>query len=58
LDLWPELADTPVFCKSYSTPYRWEISPDKLLPYLTLLPWIENLGMITGLKQITCLYSL
>lgn len=58
LDLRRELADTPVFRKSYSTPYGCEISPNEPLPYSTLLPWMENLGMITGLKQITRPYGL
>lgn len=30
----------------------------RALPYSTLLPWMETLGMITGLKQITRLYGL
>jgi hypothetical protein len=53
-----ELADIPVFRKSYPTPYGCEISPDEPLPYSTLLPWMENLGVITGLKQITRPYGL
>lgn len=58
MDLRPELADKPVFRTSYLTPYGWEISPDEPLPYSTLLPWMENLGVLTGFKQITRLYGL
>jgi hypothetical protein len=57
LDLRPELADTPVFRKSYSMPYMWEISPVKPLPYSTLLPCIEDLGVLAGFKQITRPYG-
>jgi hypothetical protein len=37
LYLKPEIADIPVFRKSIKTPYRWQISPDQLLLYTTLL---------------------
>jgi hypothetical protein len=37
LHLKPEIANIPVFRKSIRTPYNWEISPDQLLPYTTLL---------------------
>lgn len=53
-----KLDDIPVFRKAVQTPSGWAISPDEPLPYATLLPWIRDLGEITGFAQVTRPYSL
>jgi hypothetical protein len=58
LHLKPSMANTPVFRKSIKTLYGWEISLDQQLPYSTLLPWMKNLGVLTGFPQITRPYCL
>jgi hypothetical protein len=42
------LDNTPVFRKAVRTLYGWDISPNKSLPYSTLLLWIWTLGEVTG----------
>ena len=58
MDLRRELADTLVFRKVLCNTLRMGDHAQRALPYSTLLPWMETLGMITGLKQITRLYGL
>jgi hypothetical protein len=53
-----KLDDVPVFRRSVRTSNGWAISPDKPLPYSTLLPWIKKLGQITGFAEVTRPYSL
>jgi hypothetical protein len=52
------LDNIPIFRKAVRTVNGWDISPDKPLPYSTLLPWIRTLGEITGFAQVTRPYSL
>jgi hypothetical protein len=48
----------PVFRKSIKTLYGWDISPEEPLPYGSLSPWINELGLLTGFLQIARSYCL
>jgi hypothetical protein len=47
------LDNIPMFRKAERTLHGWNISSNKLLPYSTLLPWIQTLGEVTGFAQVT-----
>ncbi|XTI95154.1 C2H2 finger domain protein [Cenococcum geophilum] len=53
-----DLDNIPVFRRLIKTPYGHKVLLDQPLLYLTLLPWIKDLGVITGFWQVTRLYSL
>ncbi|KAL2783868.1 hypothetical protein BJX66DRAFT_317676 [Aspergillus keveii] len=52
------LDDVLVFRMSDPTLQGISISPNKPLPYSTLLPWVKTIGAITGFRQVTRPYSL
>ncbi|KAI2959645.1 hypothetical protein CBS147352_10781 [Aspergillus niger] len=54
----PALDDVPIFRKSERTLQGISISPDEPLPYSTIEPWVKNIGVYTGLPQVTRPYSL
>jgi hypothetical protein len=58
LQLDSALDDVPVFRMSDPTLQGISISPNKPLPYSTLLPWVKTIGAITGFRQVTRPYSL
>ena len=53
-----DLDNIPIFRQSIKTPYGYKVSLDQPLLYLTLLPWIKDLGAIIGFWQVARLYSL
>jgi len=54
----PALDDVPLFRKTERSLQGMSISPDKPLPYSTLLPWVKTIGVITGFRQVARPYSL
>jgi len=58
LPLHPDLDNIPVFRRSIKAFHGYEVSPDQPLQYSTLLPWIKDLGTITGFRQVARPYSL
>jgi hypothetical protein len=58
LPLRKDLDYVPVFRQAVRTPFGWEISKDKRLPYQTLLSDMKALGTITSFEQICRPYSL
>lgn len=58
LQLDPEMDDVPIFRMSERTLNGIGISPSKPLPYSTLEPWVKQMGVITGIRQVTRPYSL
>ncbi|KAJ5507903.1 hypothetical protein N7527_010046 [Penicillium freii] len=54
----PALDDVPVFRQTERSLQGMSISPDKPLPYSTLLPWVKTIGVITGFRQVARPYSL
>lgn len=54
----PDLDNIPVFRRPIRSPDGWIISRDQRLLYSTILPWIKELGVITGFEQVARPYSL
>ncbi|KAK4862951.1 hypothetical protein LT330_010695 [Penicillium expansum] len=54
----PALDDIPVFRQTERSLQGMGISPDKSLPYSTLLPWVKTIGIVTGFRQVARPYSL
>jgi hypothetical protein len=50
--------DVPVFRMSDRNFHGIGISPNRPLPYSTLEPWVKQIGVITGIRQVTRPYSL